>query len=435
MAMKTIRLLILFYAMYFLGHFSMSTVYRLGSTATTAFGCASLAAIIFTLWKAAVRSESTKGIVYGIVSGFFIWCFIGEFLEHEGIMEIATLKATPALMTYIFTTLFIIYRRYLPIGVRFALGHFGCVWLLHSILVNQSEVLQFNYPELFNVSITVTGVVFFLTALFMIVKTLVAQSERAFVAYLLLSFILVWATVETLQVLHIVPDYTYYSYWGNKLSPGTKPVSFSEKIDKHIELITECYVWKNEEIQERACFFLKRLPSPHFLDDFSSRLDDAMKNKNGKSIDEALFYKIMEESFVTMTTASFDKLLKGSVKQFKEGVSLNHPPNKSAVVQQNTGPFQATSAEKISFIKEHYEWENDDTLELACHLLNRFYIHFLTGDDFIKRLDTILKEVNKSKVDESLLCQAMKDCFSATTTTVFTNLLKTYAQPHGEKAT
>ena len=75
MAMKSIRLLTLFYAMYFLGHLSMSTVYRLGTTATTVFGCASLLAVIFTLWKAAGRSESAKECVYGIVAGFFVWCF------------------------------------------------------------------------------------------------------------------------------------------------------------------------------------------------------------------------------------------------------------------------------------------------------------------------------------------------------------------------
>ena len=100
MIVKGIRLLTLFYAMYFLGHLSMSTVYRLGTTATTVFGSASLVAIIFTLWKAAGRSESTKECVYGIVAGFFIWCFAGEFLEHEGILEIAALKAAPVLILY-----------------------------------------------------------------------------------------------------------------------------------------------------------------------------------------------------------------------------------------------------------------------------------------------------------------------------------------------
>mgnify|MGYP001820546589 CR=1 FL=1 len=225
MAMKSIRLLTLFYAMYFIGHLSMSTVYRLGTTATTVFGSVSLLAVIFTLWKAAGRSESAKECVYGIVAGFFIWCFAGEFLEHEGILEIAALKSAPLLILYLLTTSLILYKQYLSIGVRFALGHFASVWLLHFILVNQADILQYTYPEVFNTSIILTGIAFFLSALFTIFKTLVTQSERASVAYLLLSFILVWAIVETLQVMHIVPDYTYYAYWNRKLSPGTKHVS------------------------------------------------------------------------------------------------------------------------------------------------------------------------------------------------------------------
>ena len=184
------------------------------------------------------------------------------------------------------TTSLVLYKQSLPMGIRFALGHFTSVWLLHFILVNQAEVLQFTYPELFNITITLTGLVFFLTALFTIVKTVVTQSERAFVAYLLLSFILVWATVETLQVMHIVPDYTYYTYWSRKLSPGTKHVSLSEKANKKIELIRKRYVWNNKQMQDRACSFLKRLPSPQFLDDFSSRLEKTMKKRDIKNIDE-----------------------------------------------------------------------------------------------------------------------------------------------------
>ena len=428
MAMKSIRLLTLFYAMYFLGHLSMSTVYRLGTTATTVFGCASLLAIIFTLWKAAGRSESTKECVYGIVAGFFIWCFAGEFLEHEGILEIAALKAAPALILFLLITSFILYKQYLSIGVRFALGHFASVWLLHFILVYQADVLQYTYPEVFNTSIILTGITIFLSALFTIFKTLVTRSERASVAYLLLSFILVWAIVETLQVMHIVPDYTYYAYWNRKLSPGTKHVSLSERAHKKIELIKKRYVWDNKQMQDRACSFLKRLPSPQFLDDFSTRLERTMKKQNRKNIDEALFFKVIKDSFVTTTTSAFDNLLQATVQQFKDDI-LQHRSQKEAVlIQQNAFTIQAARAEKLTFIREHYKWENSATLELACYLLSKFSIQFLSSNEFIKALDNKLVHAQKDTVDENLLCQVMRESFSAATETVFTNLVRTHVQ-------
>jgi hypothetical protein len=415
----------LFYIIYFLGHLSMSTVYRLGATATLVFGSVSLIAIILTVWKAAGRAEGTREIVYGIVAGFCIWCFAGEFLEHKGIVEIAALKTTPLLAIYVLTTLFIIYKKYLPIGVSFALGHFGGVWVLHCILVNQMEVLQFHNPQLFSVSITITGFTFSLIALFMIVKAVRACGERVFVAYLLSSFILAWATLETLQVMHIVPDYTYYTYWHRKLSGKLPPASFAETADKKIKLIVDRYVWQNKEMQQRAYSFLKQLPSPYFLDDFKCRVDEAMKEKNRINLDEPLFYRIMKESFVTTTTSSFDNLLKESVKQFKEGVPENPHLYYSAVFGKESSPLQAKGAEKMTFLKEQYRWENTEALELACHLLSTFSIQFLSHDGLIRRLDNKLLEKENSTVNETLLCQVMNESFTEATETIFTNLLTT----------
>jgi hypothetical protein len=423
MMTKTIRLIILFYTIYFLGHFSMSTVYRFGTTATLAFGSLSLVAIIFTLWKAAGRAEGTREIVYGIIAGFFIWCFAGEFLEHEGVLEIAGLKAIPALTVYVLATSFILYKKYLPLGVRFALGHFGSVWLLHCILVNQAEVLQSNSPKIFSASTTITGLVFFLMALFMIAKTLKAGSERAFVAYLLSSFLLAWATVETLQVMHVVPDYTYYTYWHRKLSDDSKHTPFSETADKKIKQIVDSYVWNNKEMQKRAYSFLKQLPSPYFLDDFKSRVDTAAKNGNKKNLDEILFYRIMKQSFVTTTASSFNRLLKESVKQFKGKVSENQNLYKHAVVKHGAASLQTKGAEKMSYIKEHYQWESTKALELACHLLSTFSIQFLSHDGLIQKLDNKLIETKNSTVDEALLCQAMSESFTESTEAIFTNLL------------
>ena len=153
-----------------------------------------------------------------------------------------------------------------------------------------------------------------------------------------------------------------------------------------------------------------------------------MKNKNGIHLDEALFYRLMKESFVTTTTSSFENLLKESVEQFKERVSENQNLNKPAVVVYETTSFQAKNAEKMTFIKEHYRWESTEALELACHLLNRFSIQFLSKDGLIKRLENKLAETKRTTIDEKLLCQIMKEFFSASTETIFTYLLNTHVQ-------
>jgi hypothetical protein len=233
--------------------------------------------------------------------------------------------------------------------------------------------------------------------------------------------------------MHIVPDYTYYTYWHKKLSGDSTPASFSETADKKIKLIVDRYVWGNKEMQQRACSFLKQLPSPYFLDDFECRVDEALKNKNKINLDEPLFYRIMKESFVTTTTSSFDNLLKESVKRFKEGVPENRNLYCPGVFEKESGLLQAKGAEKMTFIKEQYRWENAEALELACHLLTTFSIQFLSHDGLIRRLDNKLIETKQSTVDETLLCQVMKESFTESTETIFTNLLKMHVkQPPNE---
>ena len=149
-----------------------------------------------------------------------------------------------------------------------------------------------------------------------------------------------------------------------------------------------------------------------------------MKNKNKTILDEVLFYRTMKESFVAITTSSFNNLLKESVKQFKEGVSQNQNLLPPAVAGQGTAALQAKGAEKITFIKEHFRWESTDVGKLACHLLSKFSIQFLFHDGFIQRLDNRLIETEKSTVNETLLCQVMKESFSSSTEAIFNSLLK-----------
>jgi hypothetical protein len=153
-----------------------------------------------------------------------------------------------------------------------------------------------------------------------------------------------------------------------------------------------------------------------------------MKNKSRMHLDETLFYRLMKESFVATTTSSFENLLKESVKQFKEETSQNHNLYKPGVANQNSAFLRAKGAEKMTFIKEHFRWESTEALELACHLLNRFSIQFLSKDGLIQRLENKLAETKRTTIDEKLLCQVMKEFFSASTETIFTYLLSTHVQ-------
>jgi hypothetical protein len=475
----SIKYLVLFYSMYFIGHFSMSMAYRLGPTATVACGIISGAAIIFTFFKAAGRSEGRKEIHYGIISGFFIWCFFGEFLEHEEIMVIAGTEAFPALVAYILIASLIVYRRYVPIGTRFALGHFGCVWLLHFILVNQGEVLQVKHPEAFHISIIVTGLVFFLTALFFFFKLIGERNEGAFVAYLLLSFIFFWATVETLQVMHIVPDYTYYSYWIKKLSPGSQapththyfdqnrkdtlytsrkgtfiPVSNmgathesthalesvrrqeevmknlfqpSDNLKKNIAYLKDHYTWKDKETQDLACYLLERFPALLAMDDATRKLDEMMKQKGREVVNKETLCTFMAECFLTTTLDTFKNLLKKYAQQFKEEKALRrdyYTPEGGSL--QNDHVFERVK-EKITFVREYYDWENKETQELACYLLERFPSLLLTGD-LIKIIEGKMEEENQDTVDEALFFQGMEETFLVTATVTFDSFIKRYAQ-------
>jgi hypothetical protein len=479
MAGKSIKYLVLFYSMYFLGHFGMSMVYRLGPTATVACGIVSCAAIIFTFFKAAGRSEGKKEMHYGIFSGFFLWCFFGEFLEHEGIMAIAVIETLPALAAYMLITSLIVYRGYLPTGTRFALGHFGCVWLLHFILVNQAEVLQVKHPEVFHISIIVTGLIFLLTALFLFFKLIGERSERAFVAHLLLSFIFFWATVETLQVMHIVPDYTYYAYWTKKLSTGSQaptythyldrkrmdthytsrkesfiPVSqkgapyvsvqalggvrtgeevmkslfqSSDSLKKNIASFKEHFEWENKETQEGVCYLLERFPVPLSMEDFTRKLDETMEQGGREVVDKKTLCKVMEESYVSATVDTFKNLRKKYVQQFKEEKVINrdyYKPESGSL--HNVHVFNKVK-EKITFVKESYDWEKEETQELACYLLERFPSLLLRGN-LIKTVDGKLGEENKNTVDEALFFEAMEETFLVTATVTFDSLIKRYAQ-------
>jgi len=416
--------LILFYSIYFLGHFCMSFAYGLGPPATTALGACLCAAVLITLWKAAACSEDKKEAVWGIFAGLFLWCLLGELLEHEGILSLVSPAAAALLVPFVLLIAYVMYRSLLPVGMRFALGHFGCVWLLHAVLVNQAEMLQKHHSLMFSFATPALGLAFLLIALLMLVKAVRARSDNARLAFLLPSFIFFWATVETAQVLDLLPDYTCYAYWSGGSSSRSPVNPMEETMDTQIAEMEKRYAWGDPQAEKRAYTVIKGLPSPHFIDDFRSRLDRQLQTEGGKHVDETRFYRLMEESFVETSTSAFKQVLTTCVEQFKSAAPSRRTPHLKYTAYPGSRPFREDLDGTIALIRERYNWESLYTRELAAYLLNRFSIQFLTGGDFIKRLDEALVRENADLLGEKLFCRAMEEHFAATCRAVFKNLMK-----------
>ena len=422
----------LFYGSYFLGHFCMSFVYGLGAPATGAAAAVLCAAVTITLWKASACPGDGREAVWGIFAGFFLWCLLGELLEHEGILSLVSPAAAALLVPCVLLIVYVIYRSLLPVGLRFALGHFGCVWLLHAVLVNQAEMLKQHHSPLLSFSVPALGLAFLLIALLMLVKTVRARSDNARLAFLLPSFIFFWATVETAQVLDIAPDYTCYAYWSGSKAPGSRCSPLEETMDQQIAEMGKRYAWEDQQTKHRADTMIRGLPSPHFIDDFRARLERQLPKGGGKHVDEKLFYRIMEESFVHTSASAFEQALTACIGQFKSAALSGRAPQPDCAAYPGGGSSRLDPDGTIALIKERYQWESLYTRELAGYLLNRFSIQFLTGNEFIKKLDDVLARENTDRLGETLFCRAMQEHFVATCGRVFKNLMQ--SRPPGGSA-
>ncbi len=414
----------LLYGAYFLGHFCMSFAYGLGAPGTTALGAGLCAAALITLWKASACSEDAKEALWGIFAGFFLWCLLGELLEHERILSLVSPAAATLPVPFLLLIALVIYRSLLPVGMRFALGHFGCVWLLHAVLVNQAELLKRHHSMLFSFSAPSLGLAFLLIALLMLVKTFRARSDTARLAFLLPSFIFFWASVETAQLLDVLPDYTCYAYWSSGNSSRSQTNPMEDTMDKQIAEMEERYVWEDQQAEQRAYTVIKGLPSPHFIDDFRARLDRQVQKEGGNHVDETRFYRLMEESFVETSTSAFKRVLTTCVEQFKSAARSSRTPHPEYAAHPGGRSLREDPDGTIALIRARYNWESLYTRELAAHLLNRFSIQFLSGDDFVKRLDEALVRENADRLGEKLFCRAMEEHFAAACRAVFKNLMQ-----------
>jgi len=414
----------LFYGIYFLGHFCMSMAYGMGLPATNALAAILFISVVVTLWKASGGAEKKKEAVWGILAGFFLWCFFGEFLEHERILSLVTPDAAVMLIPCILLISCIIYKRAVPIGMRFALGHFGCIWLLHALMINGEKVLQDYIPALRTVFAAGTGLVFLLISLLMLYKTFRAGSNNARLACMLPSFIFFWATMETLQAIDVLPDYTCYAFWTGSSASGTKTCPREETVEKKIAQMKKHYAWKDQQAEKRAWALVNKLPSQHLIDDFAQRLEQRLARAGGTHIDEGVFYRVMEESFIKSGTSAFTRLLKARIQQFKAAAVPGRESHPEYAAYPAGVSYSEDMEEKTAFIQERYTWDTVRTRHLAGYLMNRFSIQFLNGDEFIKKLDSLLEGAKTDTLTEEMFCRAMEDHFAALCRLVFRNLMK-----------
>ncbi|MCK5841977.1 MAG: hypothetical protein KAH31_07410 [Candidatus Sabulitectum sp.] len=78
----------------------------------------------------------------GIISGLFLWGFIGEFLEVKYGLVIASSSFLPVLAILVILFTVTLRRKQLAIPTAFAVGHFLGIWGLHMWMIYQFEHLS-----------------------------------------------------------------------------------------------------------------------------------------------------------------------------------------------------------------------------------------------------------------------------------------------------
>jgi hypothetical protein len=79
--------------------------------------------------------------MFGIVSGLFLWGFIGEFLEVRNHLIIADSSYLPVLLVLVSLLVIMLLQNGLRLSYGFAFGHFAGIWSLHMWMIYQYEHL------------------------------------------------------------------------------------------------------------------------------------------------------------------------------------------------------------------------------------------------------------------------------------------------------
>ncbi|MCD4775284.1 MAG: hypothetical protein K8S15_04440 [Candidatus Aegiribacteria sp.] len=80
--------------------------------------------------------------MFGIISGLFLWGFIGEFLEVRSHLVIADSSYLPILLVLVSMLVVILLQNGIRKSYGFAFGHFAGIWGLHMWMIYQYEHLS-----------------------------------------------------------------------------------------------------------------------------------------------------------------------------------------------------------------------------------------------------------------------------------------------------
>ena len=128
-----------FGATYMLLVFSSRTSSEFYSAVGIMFAVMSPAALVLS----GIRKFSTfTRNMFGIVSGLFIWGFIGEFLEVRSHLVIADSSYMPILLVLVSMLVVILLQNGMRKSYGFAFGHFTGIWGLHMWMIYQYEHLS-----------------------------------------------------------------------------------------------------------------------------------------------------------------------------------------------------------------------------------------------------------------------------------------------------
>ncbi len=139
--------------------------------------------------------------MFGIVSGLFIWGFIGEFLEVRSHLVIADSSYLPILLVLVSMLIVILLQNGIRKSYAFAFGHFAGIWSLHMWMIYQYEHLSRTHWSTY-VSAG-AALILGILAVFLTGKT---RGTSRKMALALASLLLFWTVLEYI--------------WGWRLLPG-----------------------------------------------------------------------------------------------------------------------------------------------------------------------------------------------------------------------
>lgn len=174
---------------------------RWNDAAYTAAGILLAGAAIFSFVMTEVRGKKEfASNIWGILSGLFIWGFVGEYLEAIGWAQIAHHHFLPVLLLLGFFLIFLITRRQLADRFAFAFGHFAGIWGLHMWMIYQFEHLSpthwTTYP-----SAVLAG----LGAIIAVILTIRSKKTTPKMGWVVVALLLAWTLLEYVWGWRVIP--------------------------------------------------------------------------------------------------------------------------------------------------------------------------------------------------------------------------------------